>query len=490
MFYSILHRGGLEHNRSNKTLSTNGSFSYSSSLSSSSLVLLLLLSVIVVVSSFMVTECSASLPIPFYTAILDPENYHERIRVNEYDSTKPFYQWWYFWLRDEQLNRHYAFTYALSLCKGRTSNENECKYDGFFVLFAVVDHSTRTSFQKVERFPYSSLHTVNDGSHFHLQVFNPSNSSEMLYELKPLKDGQYQIFGNMRKNSPNLFFTDKIDNSLNVNWNLTIDRIYGYYGQKSFEMPDEKFRGIIMWNTYSHDSLVNGILNYQSNSISNTIIQPIHDRRWRFYCDMNFGQFLPLAPDNDFGDRKYAWGWYYANIPSNNIENELSVIAGTGRTYAMFPLGTMDARFADIRLNKTHHIELTQLIVYGETFYYTNDGKVLTFDVHRSNWTTITDTFGSAEIPLKQTCVMETEHYLVVIDFESKFTDYNRLLFPLKDQLFSDFEGLGVKASLSITYKPTKQAIVNNVDVTSTSGLEFGYGVNTKLPTTTRPRMN
>ena len=155
---------------------------------------------------------------------------------------------------------------------------------------------------------------------------------------------------------------------------------------------------------------------------------------------------------------------------------------GTGRTFAGFPLFAMDARFADIRLNSTHHIELTELIMYDETFYYTNDGIVHKFSVDRSDWTTISDNFGSADIPLTQLCTMETDTYLVTMNFKSKETDYNRLLFPLNHELFSDFEALGVSTHLKVVYKPTNQAIVDTV-ISSTTGLEFGYGVKAKIPT-------
>ncbi|KAG2374887.1 hypothetical protein C9374_010261 [Naegleria lovaniensis] len=327
----------------------------------------------------------ASIPIPFYSAILQPSNIHQRI--------------------------YNTLPQNPSISGGRS---NSCLYDGIFLMFAVVDHSTGKSFQKVEHFNYEQLQVIHDGTYFHIKVMNPSQQNETLYELKPLKDGQYQIYGNMRANSPNLFFSDKVDNSLQAHYNFTIDRIYGYYGQRDFEMPDERFRGIIMWNTYSHNSQVKGVLNYGSKDVTNTIVQANHEKRFRFYCDMNFGEYLPTAPDNDIGDKKYAWGWYYVNIPSENYENELSIIAGTGRTFAGFPLFTMDARFADIRLNSTHHIELTELIMYDETFYYTNDGKVHAFSVDRSDWTSLSDNFGTADIPLTQLCTMETDNYLIL----------------------------------------------------------------------------
>ena len=149
------------------------------------------------------------------------------------------------------------------------------------MMFATVDHSTGKTFQKVEHFNYEHLQVVHDGTYFHIKVMNPSQQNETLYELKPLKDGQYQIYGNMRANSPNLFFSDKVDNSLKVHYNFTIDRIYGYYGQKIFEMPDERFKGIIMWNTYSHNSQVKGVLNYGSKDITSTIVQASHEKRFR-----------------------------------------------------------------------------------------------------------------------------------------------------------------------------------------------------------------
>ncbi|KAL9652626.1 hypothetical protein ABK040_015589 [Willaertia magna] len=436
-----------------------------------------------------ISVVNAGIPIPFYEAILNPPNIHERIRIQEIESMT-LDQWWYYWLRDTELNRHYAFTYAISLCKDRVANNNkDCKYDGVFILFSCVDHTINKTFQKVEHYEYKDLEIVNDGSYFHLKVLNPLQRNQTLYEIQPLKDGLYQISGNLRKNSPNEWFQTNTDSSLEAQWNFTIDRIYGYYGQKQMEKPDEHFKGIIQWNTYSHSSQVSGLLTYQSNSIQNTIIQTIHDKRYRFYCDMNWGTNLPDAPPHDNGDKRYAWGWYYVNIPSNNIQNELSIIAGSGRTYANFPLYTLDALFGDIRLNSTHHIELTQIVAYSETFYYTNDGKVLQFKVDRSEWTTVKDSLGEADIPLRQVLTMETTNYLVVMDFKSKWTDYNRLIFPLKAKLFSDFEALGVSSHLKIVYKPTNQ-ILYDVDISTTTGLEFGYGIDVNFPTRRGSKIN
>jgi hypothetical protein len=59
-----------------------------------------------------------------------------------------------------------------------------------------------------------------------------------------------------------------------------------------------------------------------------------------------------------------------------------------------------------------------------------NDGDTILFNVERDNWTVFTEEIGSALIPLKQIVKMESYHYVIVMEFNSELTDYNRLLFP------------------------------------------------------------
>ena len=65
------------------------------------------------------------------------------------------------------------------------------------------------------------------------------------------------------------------------------------------------------------------------------------------------------------------------------------------------------------------------------------------WDIARSDWVYFTDSLESDLIPLRQIVTIRTQKKLVTMDFQSALADYNRLLFPHQDYVFSDFEGLG-----------------------------------------------
>lgn len=120
------------------------------------------------------------------------------------------------------------------------------------------------------------------------------------------------------------------------------------------------------------------------------------------------------------------------------------------------------------------------MTVWDLAFESCNDGELHRFDVERSNWFNITDSFGNATIPLRQVVTLESDSYLITMDFNSVVTNYNRLLFPFTSYVFSDFEGLGVSTHLLIIGKKTGET-VRNVTV-KTGGLEFGYRFNMTIP--------
>lgn len=103
-----------------------------------------------------------------------------------------------------------------------------------------------------------------------------------------------------------------------------------------------------------------------------------------------------------------------------------------GETFAGFPLYSMIGRFADIRINATHSLQLREAIVWNEKLTSSSDGELVHFDVERSNWTTITDKFGTAQIPMRQVLTMESRDYFIKMDFVTKEDSYNRLLFPFR----------------------------------------------------------
>jgi hypothetical protein len=188
----------------------------------------------------------------------------------------------------------------------------------------------------------------------------------------------------------------------------------------------------------------------------------------------------PDAPPHQPPTNKYAWGWYSVNIPNEDKSQEVSIIAGTGLTYADDFLRTMDGRFGDIRLDSKTHVEVRSMNVWGVHLTSCNDGQLLQFDVKRSDWVNITDVFGTASIPLRQIVTLESSTYLVTMDFNSELSNYNRLLFPFKDFVFSDFEGLGVPVHLTIVNK--KSGLVMRNETLKSGGIEYGYRLDIKIP--------
>lgn len=188
---------------------------------------------------------------------------------------------------------------------------------------------------------------------------------------------------------------------------------------------------------------------------------------------------MPSAPPQH-PSMRYAWGWYYVNIASDDHSQELSIIAGVGTSYADAMLRTMEGRFSDIRIDGNTHIEMRRMTVWDTLFESCNNGKILHFDVERTNWHNITDNFGNASVPLRQIVTLETDEYQIIMDFHSKLDNYNRLLFPFKNSIFSDFEALGVKTDLLIVQKSTG-TVLRNVTV-NTGGVEFGYNFDIHAP--------
>jgi predicted DNA-binding ribbon-helix-helix protein len=112
-------------------------------------------------------------------------------------------------------------------------------------------------------------------------------------------------------------------------------------------------------------------------------------------------------------------------------------------------------------------------------FTRASDGSLTSFNVERSNWVQLKDDVGTAFIPRSQIVTVVTSSHRVVLNFTSSLEMYNRLLFPLKDSIFSDFEALGALASVEIT--KTDGSLVTAFS-SSSAGLEFGYQVTPPPP--------
>ena len=77
-----------------------------------------------------------------------------------------------------------------------------------------------------------------------------------------------------------------------------------------------------------------------------------------------------------------------------------------------------------------------------------------------------------------------TGRHEVTLRFTASENATNRLVFPLQDVLFSDFEALGATAHVTVTELPppggAQGAVVADF-VDTMAGLEFGYRVPTTL---------
>ena len=241
--------------------------------------------------------------------MLNPSKHYQRYRYKEYSQNKPYYQWWYYYVQDLAKNKHYAFTYGMTTCSGVPSPA--CTYTGAYVLFAEIDNTQKTRMQKYEFYPLSHL-LVSDEFNYKVYGSNVSealkNKEAPLFELKPLNDDTFQITGDMRKNSPFAWVSEDCDLNMEVKWNVTLSRVYGYYAQDVFEKPDELLRGIIMWDTYAHNSLIhNGqiIVNGESSILDHN--SDPTKVRFRGYGDGNWGQLMPSNPKHP-ENKDFAWG--------------------------------------------------------------------------------------------------------------------------------------------------------------------------------------
>jgi hypothetical protein len=405
---------------------------------------------------------------PLYLSIIldrdgvwNPSTYYQRYRAEEYSSKRPFFQWWYYSLKDYRTNRTFALCYSVS----RPSKDKT--YSGVYMMFAMVSPTER--FHIYYRFPWSDLERNGD---YNLNIRNG------LFLLTAKNGDKYSLKGTMH--DPTLVWTaEGIDKSVTISWDLNVSRIVGWYGQQDIE-PMVKQTGVISWNTYAYDSEVQGTI-----TINGTTYQIERTPQFRMYCDMNWGENFPSTKNPKQNQIDYPWGWYYTGVPNADPTQDVAIIAGVGRsdTNICFS-GDMYAKFASIyirgekwsaRLGQILH----RLPDRGLTpFFPSPDGKTKKFTVERSNWVEYQDIFGVARIPLLQIVTIETTHKRIILTFSSRVENYNRLLFPTDGYIFSDFEGLGVHCKTEIFQKEGKDFKLKDVIEDHNAGLEYGY----KLP--------
>jgi len=425
------------------------------------------------------------------TGILNPGPHDIRYRRPEYPADQPYYQWWYFNARDRQSHRQFAFAY------GMIDAANDSPRESAYVYFGMVSAAEGTNLVKVERFPLANLRVEKD---FDFRLGADPKSSTPEHRIDVQGDDTYRIRGAMHlpASSPAAVQVlgklqgKKLDPAIPIEWDLTFHRIYGWYGQKPLE-DLIKLTQTISWNTYAHTSEVEGTITV-GGTVYTLTRQPTH----RGYCDGNWGIQYPhgLAPLDKAID--YPWGWYYAGVPSADRQQEVGIIMGTGRSHSLL-YGIAEGRFADVRLDATTHLEVAEVEVYGAIalpnglkLYSTNDGTVKRFETVRDQWGPYTDDSGTYQMPYHQQITLETDHYLVQMDFFSTAGETLNLPNWHQDYIFSDFEGLGINTHVVIkrhdvvqTYQPWDLAHLfpTNVDTYTTlkdfwsddGGVEYGY---------------
>lgn len=415
--------------------------------------------------------------------IVSPDVYEMRYRYDEYDQDAPFFQWWYYTIKDYDTNTEFALDYSQSFGPQDASN------NGTYIMFSMVKTDSNTKFHKYERWETDDMAVANNGQPgFKIQI-PVGNDPE--YKVDFLGNGTYHLTGKMIDPSRVWFADGTLDGAaiapgMEIEWDLMIYRIYGWYGQPDFE-PQLKDNGVISWNTYAHTSEVEGTI-----TVNGVVYEFERTPRYRAYCDMNWGENFPagLACEDAID---YPWGWYYANLPDADPNNELGIIAGIGRHHASDNLnGISEGKFADIRLPQGEHVGVRQMNIWkltpdddGYTLVGTaSDGELLDYSVDRSDWSTYTDAVGSAQIPYRQIVTILTTTKRVTMDFQSGPENYNRLLFPHQDYVFSDFEALGVTCTVKIERRWFHswdvgewfpQYTTEHYFVTDDAGLEYGY---------------
>ncbi len=383
--------------------------------------------------------------------VVQPGGYFQRYRRAEYDRERPFFQWWYFAIKDLASNRYFALDYSLSDSAEDPTNE------GSYVMFGMVDGNDQTRFHKYERYPLERFSVKND---FDLQIQADDGPD---FSLEALDDDTYHLRGKMH-HPQRVWVAEGCEPGLEIEWDLIVHRIYGWFGQQDIQQLTEAI-GLINWNTYGHAAEVEGFIRVGETTHS-------FDRRpsFRAYCDQNWGESFPTGSPAI----EYPWGWYHVGLPSADRAKELSIIAGIGRHDLTTKLkGASGAsglavpgigKFADIRLDASTHIGVRSLEGFGQNpqapgiplLASTNDGQVRQFKIERDDWAEFADAFGSAQIPLHQRVLIDTEHHLVALDYFSRLEDYNRLLFPHQDYVFSDFEALGVDVHVVVTHREVR----------------------------------
>lgn len=377
--------------------------------------------------------------------ILEPPSHYQRYRRSEFPEDKPFFQWWFFTIADHANDRYFAITHYVLDCV------SDLRQESVRVNFAMTAKQEDTLFHKVIKYPITNFSVRND---FDVTI---AGAQPGAYTIEVIDEDTYRLRGTLR-GSPEAtaadgrFMGKSIDPALPIEWDLTFYRLYGWYGQRRVESWLRFFEAI-GWNTYAHATQVEGTI--KVGDVTHDIARK---ETCRGYADQNWGIHFPAGRRKDKAV-DFPWGWYYVELPDTDLGKELSIVAGVGRQYYR-GFGILEGKFASVRLNATTHIEAAAGYLFKRTpdsnglpLEFTNDGKLFRFEVECDQWADYQDAIGIAAIPLQQKVTLETDHYLIALDFHSTLDRYTRLVCPHEDYAFSDFEALGVDVHVTVEFR-------------------------------------
>ena len=208
--------------------------------------------------------------------------------------------------------------------------------------------------------------------------------------------------------------------------------------------------------------------------------------RFRAYLDSNWGSAMPQPPPGG-KPIDFPWGWYYAARPSADPKLDVSIICGVGRTWMGWVTGSVYGKLCDLRIGSALRLSLWSWTfdrLGGKTASWASDSSGLqgveSFEIVRENWTDWTDVYGAARVPMAQRLAITTRHHIISLAFRATRNATSRLVFPLENDLFSDFEALGAHAIVEVRERAGDGAgrvVTSFVD--EMGGLEFGYRVGT-----------
>jgi hypothetical protein len=396
--------------------------------------------------------------------IVNPPAYYQRYRRDEYPADHPFFQWWYFYLADFANNRYIFFSYTVDDTHNATDGNNV-----FSMTVGAVEVDTGARWQKSEFFPLD-VFSVED--YFTLKA---SNDGQLMYGLDVINNDTYRLYGMMNQTA-NVKVCQGIPIDTIITWNVTISRINGWYGQQDLEYWQRKYAGgEIAWNTYTHNSLVEGQL-----TVGSEVYTYNHSSQFRAYGDMNWGEKFPAG--NDVKDAiDYPWGWYTVSVPNENPELDIAFVLGTGISDYGFPLGKISGTFCDFRFNQTH-LGIRQVLGWDGTYFTTkivstsSIGKLNSIGSTASEFVTYNDGQYNFTVPLLQSIYVSTTNYNITLDYTTTLEKINRLEFAYGSFIFSDFESLGADVHVQVDYINDNGEVFKMYDfVSPTGGLEYGY---------------